>query len=58
MTDPKIGKSTYISHFEICPELGRLRDEDKVLALAAALKGLAKTFIFVWYKQRSGTTQS
>ena len=34
----------YISHFEICAELGRWREEDKVLALAAALKGPARTF--------------
>lgn len=34
----------YISHFEICAELGKWRDQEKVLALAAALKGLARTF--------------
>lgn len=34
----------YISHFEICAELGRWREADKVLALAAALRGPARTF--------------
>jgi hypothetical protein len=34
----------YISHFDICAELGKWRDQDKVLALAAALKGPARTF--------------
>lgn len=34
----------YISHFEVCAELGRWRDADKVLALAAALRGPARTF--------------
>ena len=34
----------YISHFEICAELGRWREQDRVLALAAALKGPARTF--------------
>ncbi|CAC5418989.1 unnamed protein product [Mytilus coruscus] len=34
----------YISHFEVCAELGRWRDADKVLALAAALRGAAMTF--------------
>lgn len=34
----------YISHFEICAELGRWREQDKVLSLAAALKGPARTF--------------
>ena len=34
----------YISHFEICAELGRWRENDKVLTLAAALRGPARTF--------------
>ncbi|CAG2230292.1 unnamed protein product [Mytilus edulis] len=34
----------YISHFEVCAELGRWMDADKVLALAAALRGPVKTF--------------
>lgn len=34
----------YISHFELCAELGRWRATDKVLALAAALRGPARTF--------------
>ncbi|CAC5419936.1 unnamed protein product [Mytilus coruscus] len=34
----------YISHFEVCAELGRWREADKVLALAAALRVAAKTF--------------
>ena len=34
----------YISHFEVCAELGRWRETDKVLALAAALRGPARTF--------------
>lgn len=34
----------YISHFEICAELGRWRDHDKLLALGMALKGPARTF--------------
>lgn len=34
----------YISHFEVCAELGRWRPYDRVLALAAALKGPARTF--------------
>ncbi|CAC5404167.1 unnamed protein product [Mytilus coruscus] len=34
----------YISHFEVCAELGRWREADKVLALAAALRGAARTF--------------
>lgn len=34
----------YISHFEICSELGRWSDHEKVLALAMALKGPARTF--------------
>jgi hypothetical protein len=34
----------YISHFEICAELGKWHETDKVLALAAALRGPARTF--------------
>lgn len=34
----------YISHFEVCAELGRWGDHDKVLALAACLRGPARTF--------------
>ena len=34
----------YISHFEICAELGRWIDHEKVLALGMALKGPARTF--------------
>jgi hypothetical protein len=34
----------YISHFEVCAELGRWNDQDKVLALAACLRGPARTF--------------
>ena len=34
----------YISHFEFCAELGRWGDHEKVLALAMALKGPARTF--------------
>ena len=34
----------YISHFEVCAELGRWSDEDKVLALAASLRGPARTY--------------
>lgn len=34
----------YISHFEICAELGKWREQDKVLTLAAALRGPARTF--------------
>jgi hypothetical protein len=42
MTDGGLGE--YISHFEICAELGKWRETDKVLALAAALRGSARTF--------------
>ena len=34
----------YISHFEICAELGRWSDHEKLLALGMALKGPARTF--------------
>jgi len=34
----------YNSHFEICAELGKWHETDKVLALAAALRGPARTF--------------
>lgn len=34
----------YISHFEICAELGRWTEHEKVLALGMALKGPARTF--------------
>lgn len=34
----------YISHFEVCAELGRWNDHEKVLALAAFLRGPARTF--------------
>ncbi|CAC5399474.1 H2A [Mytilus coruscus] len=34
----------YISHFEVCAELGRWREADKVLAVAVALRGPARTF--------------
>jgi hypothetical protein len=34
----------YIFHFEICAELGKWHETDKVLALAAALRGPARTF--------------
>jgi hypothetical protein len=42
MTDGGLGE--YISHFEICAELGKWRETDKVLALAATLRGSARTF--------------
>lgn len=34
----------YITHFEVCAELGRWENREKVLALAACLKGPARTF--------------
>ena len=34
----------YISHFEVCAELGRWNEQEKVLALAACLRGPARTF--------------
>jgi len=34
----------YFSHFEDCVELGGLTDKDKVLTLAASLRGPARTF--------------
>lgn len=34
----------YISHFEVCAELGRWNDHERVLALAACLRGPARTF--------------
>ncbi|KAL3882353.1 hypothetical protein ACJMK2_028706 [Sinanodonta woodiana] len=34
----------YISHFEICAELGHWKESEKVLALAASLRGPARTF--------------
>lgn len=34
----------YLAHFEVCAELGRWRPADKVLTLAAALRGPARTF--------------
>ena len=34
----------YLSHFELCAELGHWRGEDKRLALAASLRGSARTF--------------
>lgn len=34
----------YISHFEICAELGRWTEHEKVLALGMLLKGPARTF--------------
>ena len=34
----------YLSHFELCAELGRWRAEDKRLALGASLRGSARTF--------------
>ncbi|KAL3874192.1 hypothetical protein ACJMK2_037238 [Sinanodonta woodiana] len=34
----------YVSHFEICAELGHWKESEKVLALAARLRGPARTF--------------
>ncbi|XP_055997890.1 uncharacterized protein LOC130047282 [Ostrea edulis] len=34
----------YISHFEVCAELGRWNDHEKVLVLAVCLRGPARTF--------------
>lgn len=34
----------YISHFTLCSELGRWTEHEKVLALAASLRGPARTF--------------
>ena len=34
----------YISHFTLCAELGRWTEQEKVLALAASLRGPARTF--------------
>ncbi|KAL3874194.1 hypothetical protein ACJMK2_037240 [Sinanodonta woodiana] len=34
----------YVSHFEICAELGHWKESEKVLALAASLRGPARTF--------------
>jgi hypothetical protein len=34
----------YVSHFENCAELGRWNNAEKVLALAASLRGAARTF--------------
>ncbi len=34
----------YLSHFEVCAELGRWSENDMVLALAASLRGPARTF--------------
>lgn len=34
----------YLSHFELCAELGRWREHDKRLALGASLRGSARTF--------------
>jgi hypothetical protein len=42
--EPFDGGEEYISHFEICAELGKWCETDKVLALAAALRGPAMTF--------------
>ena len=34
----------YLSHFELCAELGRWPEREKMLALAASLRGPARTF--------------
>ena len=34
----------YLSHFELCSELGRWQEQEKTLALAASLRGPARTF--------------
>ena len=45
----------YISHFQLCSELGRWNEDEKMLALAASLRGPARTFYISLSEEEKGS---
>ena len=45
----------YISHFQLCSELGRWNEDEKMFALAASLKGPARTFYISLFEEEKGS---